>query len=48
MFIPESRVLKKLEIQKTQPTICISVLKVNMTIVGLVFLISYLFIDKTA
>ena len=39
--------MKKLEIEKTKPTFIISVLKVDITKVGLVFSISNFFITKT-
>ena len=40
--------MKKLEIEKTKPTFIISVLKVDMIKVGLVFSISNFFITKTS
>ena len=40
--------MKKLEIEKTKPTFIISVLKVDITKVGLVFSISNVFIAKTS
>ena len=40
--------MKKLEIEKTKPTFIISVLKVDMIKVGLVFQISNFFITKTS
>ena len=40
--------MKKLEIEKTRPTFTISVLKVDIIKVGLVFLISNFFIAKTS
>ena len=39
---------KQLEIEKTKPTFVTSVLKVEITKVGLVFTISRFFINKTA
>ena len=39
--------MKKLEIEKTKPTFIISVLKVDIIMVGLVFSISNIFITKT-
>ena len=39
--------MKKLEIEKTKPTLIISVLKVDIIKVGLVFSISNFFITKT-
>ena len=39
--------MKKLEIEKTKPTFIITVLKVDIIKVGLVFLISKFFITKT-
>ena len=39
--------MKKLEIEKTKPTFIISVLKVDIIKVGLVFSISNFFITKT-
>ena len=39
--------MKKLEIEKTKPTFIISVLKVDIIKVGLVFSISHFFITKT-
>ena len=39
--------MKKLEIEKTKPTFIISVLKVDILKVGLVFSISHFFITKT-
>ena len=41
-------VMKKLEIEHTKPTFIISVLKVDIIKVGLVFSISYFFITKTS
>ena len=40
--------MKKLEIEKTKPTFIISVLKVDIIKVGLVFSISNFFITKTS
>ena len=40
--------MKKLEIEKTKPTFIISVLKVDIVKVGLVFSISNFFIAKTS
>ena len=39
--------MKKLEIEKTKPTFIISVLKVDIIKLGLVFSISHFFITKT-
>ena len=46
LFSREVLVIKKLAIKKTKPTFIISVLKVDITKVGLVFLISNFFITK--
>ena len=47
LFARDVLVMKKLEIEKTKPTFIISVLKVDIIKVGLVFSISNYFITKT-
>ena len=47
LFASGILVMKKLEIEKTKPTFIISVLKVDIIKVGLVFSISNFFITKT-
>ena len=47
LFARDVLVMKKLEIEKTKPTFIISVLKVDIIKVGLVFSISNFFITKT-
>ena len=47
LFARDVLAMKKLEIEKTKPTLIISVLKVDIIKVGLVFSISNFFITKT-
>ena len=47
LFARDVLAMKKLEIEKTKPTFIISVLKVDIIKMGLVFLISSFFITKT-
>ena len=47
IFARDVLVMKKLEIEKTKPTFIISVLKVDLIKVGLVFSISHFFMTKT-
>ena len=48
LFARDVLAMKKLEIEKTKPTFIISVLKVDIMKVGLVFSISNFFITKTS
>ena len=48
LFARDVLVTKKLEIEKTRPTLIISVLKVDILKLGLVFSISNFFITKTS
>ena len=48
LFARDVLVMKKLEIEKTKPSFIISVLKVDIIKVGLVFSISNFFITKTS
>ena len=48
LFARDVLAMKKLEIEKTKPTFIVSVLKVDIIEVGLVFSISNIFITKTS